>query len=476
MLFQGKKLTCIITYKDKKYSYDLDKHKTINDLYNIFTEKCPDKNYPFIIKVNSNNNFVEINNLDTTLLSLEKDKNDQIMFQFIKAFKCQSCLSNCDNENKYINKYCLDCNKFICSNCSNKKDSKHNSHYLINIDQNNLKDSIKLWNINLNADLSNQITSFNRQFNFINEKDSEIKKSFWIDNIFKKLKYYEKILNEIRNQYEELKSIFHENEEILNKTMSNLMKSEQEINSDIYSNKFLSFSEAEKQIQKLKNNYLEIKDIKSKMCTIINIDNIKKYEEILNTIPKTFDDLSKSAFLILEDLKVYEQKNKKLIKKDSKDKSRKITDIFLNNKSGFKTANDAINSITKNMYSYKLYDNNRKRTNFSVKIKDVIINAENKAESNNTIFREDSNKIMYDNNPSIDNRRKTSEIKLFKNTHKIEGETSRYTPQNLKLPRILINNDKDNKNILMNQYCEELKKSVELHKGSIISKKLKNKK
>ena len=468
MLFQGKKLTCIITYKDKKYSFDLDRHKTINDLYNIFTEKCPDKNYPFIIKVYSNNNLIEINNLDTTLLSLEKDKNDQIMFQFIKAFKCQSCLSNCDNENKYINKYCLDCNQFICSNCSNKKDSKHNSHYLINIDQNNLKDSIKLWNINLNADLSNQITFFNRQFNFINEKDSEIKKSFWIDNIFKKLKYYEKIVNEIRNQYEELKCIFHETEEILNKTMSNLMKSEQEISSDIYSNKFLSFSDAEKQIQKLKNNYLEIKDIKSKMCTIINLDNIKKYEEILNIIPKTFDDLSKAAFLILEDLKIYEQKNKKLIRKDSKDKSRKITDIFSNNKSGFKTANDAINSINKNMYSFKLYDNDKKRTNFSVKMKDIIINAENNADSNN---------IIYDNTPSIDIRRKTSEIKLFKNKYKNEGEASRYTPQNLKLPRIILNNDKDNKNInFVSQFSDEIKKSVEFHKGSILSKKLKSKK
>ena len=169
MLFQGKKITCIITYNEKKYSFDLERHKTINDLYNIFTEKIPDKTYPFIIMHCINkNNLVEITNLDTTLLSLEKEKNDQMFFKFIKSFKCPSCLTVCDNEKNYINKYCIECNQYVCSVCSNKKNSKHKSHYLINIDQSNLKDSIKLWNINLNADLSNQITNFNRQLNFIN--------------------------------------------------------------------------------------------------------------------------------------------------------------------------------------------------------------------------------------------------------------------------------------------------------------------
>ena len=209
MLFQGKKITCIITYKDKKYHFDLEKHKTVNDLYNIFTEKVPDNNYPFIIMVHSNKNYVEIKNLDTTLLSLEREKNEQLLFQFIKSFKCQSCLSNCDNENTFINNYCLDCNQFICSSCTKKKDSKHNTHYLINIDQNHLKDSIKLWNINLNAELSNQITFFNRQFSFFKEKDSEIKNNLWLDSIFKKLKYFETILNDIKKKYQDLKDILN---------------------------------------------------------------------------------------------------------------------------------------------------------------------------------------------------------------------------------------------------------------------------
>ena len=483
MLFQGKKLTCVITYQDKKYTFELEKHKTVNDLYNIFTEKVTEKNYPFIIMHSSNKNLVEIKNLDTTLLSLETDKNDQIVFQFIKSFKCQSCQLNCDNENRFINKYCLDCNKFICSVCSKKKDSIHNSHYLINIDQNNLKDSIKLWNINLNAELSNQITFFNRQFSFFNEKDSEIKNNLWLDNIFKKIKYFENILNDIKNKYEDLRYIFEEAEEILNKAMSNLTKSEQEIHSDIYSkdkitNKFFSFSEAEKQFQKLKNNYLEIKEEKSKVTKIIDLDNIKKYEEIMYTIPKSFDDLSKSAFLILEDLKIFEKNNKKITtKRESRDNNRKISDLLLNNnKFLFKTANDTSISMNKRKPNniYMLYENDKRKKDISVKIKDVVTFSENNDETNNNYFRDSNqklNKIIYDKNSNLtDSRRKSSEIKLFKHNG---GDSSRYTPQNLKLPRIFINNDKERKsNKNLYKYGDDLKRSVELTKNSILSNKL----
>ena len=482
MLFQGKKITCIITYKDKKYNFDLEKHKTVNDLYNIFTEKITDKNYPFIIMHSSNKNLIEIKNLDTTLLSLERDKNDQLFFQFIKSFKCQSCQSNCDNENRFINKYCLDCNKYICSICSKKKDSMHNLHYLINIDQNNLKDSIKLWNINLNADLSNQITFFNRQFNFFNGKDSEIKNNLWLDNVFKKIKYFENLLNDIKNKYEDLKYIFEETEDVLNKAMSNLTKSEQEIHSDIYSkdkitNKFFSFSEAEKQIQKLKNNYLEIKEVKNKVTKIIDIDTIKKYEEIMYDIPKSFDDLSKSAFLILEDLKIFEQNNKKKEKRESRDTNRKISDLFLNNnKLLFKTANDTSNSINKKKPNnlYMFYDNDKKRKDLSVKIKEVVTFSENNDETNKNYFRDSNhklNKIINIKNSNLtDNRRKSSEIKLFKPNG---VDSSRYTPKNLKLPKLFLNYDKEKKsNKNLYQYGDELKRSVELQKNSILSKNL----
>ena len=476
MLFQGKKINCIITYKNKNYSFDLEKHKTVNDLYNAFTEKCPDKNYPFIIMLSSNKNLSEITNLDTTLLSLEKDKNEKLLFQFIKSFKCPTCLSNCDNENKIINKYCLNCNQYVCSTCSKQKDSKHNTHYLLNIDQNNLKDSIKLWNINLNAELSNIITFFNRQLSFVNEKDFEIKIKLWLDNIFKKIQYYQNLINDIRTRINEIQSIIKESENLLNKAMANLTRSEQEINTDIFGNdkiinKFFSFSEAEKQILKLKNNYNEINDVKSKISTIIDLNNIKKYEEILYDIPRSFDDLSKTAFLILEDLKIYEKKNKKSIKKESDINSRKVIDTLMNYKPLFKTSNDVVGSRIKNKNAYFAFDDGKKKTDLSVKIKDVMTFSNN----NDEIYRRQNKKltmIKKDNNKQkMMDRRKSSEIKLIKNNNRNETDSSRYTPKNLKLPKIIINDKEKRNNNFLSEYNDDIKRSMEIHKSSIISRK-----
>ena len=478
MLFQGKKITCIINYKNSKYSFDLERHKTINDLYNIFTEKITDKNYPFRIMHSSNKNLVEIKNLDTTLLSLEKD--NQINFTFLKSFKCPSCSQMCDNENKYINNYCLDCNQYICSICSKKKDSKHSSHYLINIDQNNLKDSVKLWHINLNADLSNQITQFNQQLSFINDKDSDVKTNLWLESIYKKIKYYENLLSEIKSKFEDLKSIIKESEDILNTAMANLTKSEQDFNAEIFNKekifiKFFSFEEAEKQIQKLKSNYTEIKEVKNKVSTIINLDNIKTYQDILFNIPKSFDDISKAAFLILEDLKNFEKKNKKSSKIETRDKNRKKTDIFLNNnKALFKNPRDTSTSVNKkkNKNINIFFDNTKKKFDLSIKIKDFG----NFSENNDEKFSDSNPKLMAITNIKnphvIDNRRKSSEIKLLKNNTGTGVDSSRYTSKSLKLPKIIINNEKERKNnILLSQYNDDIKRSVEFSKSIKLLKK-----
>ena len=452
MLFQGKKITCIVNYNEKKYSFDLEKHKTINDLYNIFIEKAANKNYPYVImNISNKNNMVEITNLETTLLSLERNKNEQLLFKFIKSFKCPSCQSVCDNEKKFINNYCLECNQYICSICS-KDDSKHNKHYLVSIDQNNLKDSIKLWNINLNADLSNQITFFNRQLNFVNQTESDIKTNLWLDNIYKKIKYFENLLADIKSKCQELKPIFKESEQFLSTAMNNLTKSEQEINIDLFSkekiiNKFFSFAEAEKQIQKLKNNYIEIKDVKHKVCSIIDVNNIKKYDELLFEVPRIFDDLSKASFLILEDLKIYEEKNKKSAKIIFRDRARKNTDIILNNHKLFKTSNDTASSMNKmrNRDLY-LFDKDRKRT-------DIITNYSDKTVE------------------ISDNKTRSSGKNIYNNKVLNTVENSRFTPNTIKLPKIILN-DKEKNNINNMKYnTDNLKRSLELHKNSNLLKK-----
>jgi hypothetical protein len=252
---------------------------------------------------------------------------------------------------------------------------------------------------------------------------------------------------------------------MLNKALSNLTKSEQEIYIDLFSkekmvNKFFSFSEAEKQIQKLKDNYLEIKEVKSKMCSFINLNYIKKYEELLVNIPISLENLSKTNYLILEDLKSLEEKNK--TKKDEDVISRKSSDVYLNNNKLFKTSKDTAISLNKMKNKNLCYFNSeRKKTDINTNssgIKDEI------ARRNKIQFLPLKNQNY---SSVLDIRKISSEIKIL--------DTSRNIGNNIKLPKILIN-DKDKKNInLLNHKIIEAKKNrgLEYQKSSIFPKYIK---
>ena len=487
MLFKGKQITCQINYESEKYSLDLDRHKTVNDLYLLFKEKIKDEEIGLIVlfSPNGTNNkeLVEIKNLETTLISLEKDKNDVLYFQFLKAFQCPSCLLYCDNEKKYINKYCIDCNMYICSDCF--KEKKHEKHYLINIEQNNLKDSIKLWNINLNAELSEQITKFNKQINFITE-DLDIKIKIWLDNIYKKLKNFELMINNIKIKTQEMKYYFQETENTLNKAMANLTKSEQEINIDFFTNektyfninKYLSLQEAETQIQKLKKNYTEITTAKKSIYNIINDETIKNWEEMVQNVPNIFNEMSKATDLILNDLKAYEIKNKKNGKKETSQGRRKKTDLYLSGNILFKTSNDVqlglIRKKNKNKNIYIMQDNDRKKTDFSLKLKNSANYNENVDEGGNKINDYTTRGIQ-----NFMDKKKIGEYKAFENEiltnmKYINKDRNRYTPKNLKLPKIAMNEkDKYNADYFEQyRYKDDMKKSIDYSKNSIIAKKI----
>ena len=482
MLFKGKQITCLVNYESEKYSFDLDKHKTLNDLYIMFQEKIQSKECYFIIlfSPNGSNNkeLVELKNLETTLISLEKEKNDVLNFQFLKVFKCPSCLLYCDNEKKFINKYCIECNMYLCSDCV--KEKKHANHYLINIDQNNLKDSIKLWNINLNAELSEQITNFNKQIDFITD-DLDTKIKIWIDNIYKKLKNFEMMINNIKIKTQEMKYYFQETEDNLNKAMANLTKSEQEINDVLFSNdknylnlnKYISLQDAEIQIQKLKNNYTEITEAKKNIFNIITSETMKKWEEMLINVPKVFDEIFRATDLVMEDLKIYEIKMKKNIKKESSQGRRKKTDLYLSGNLLFKTTNDVQIGLTKkrnkNKNIYILQDNERnerKKTDFTLKLK---------GEDGKNKINEYTNKGIQ----KIMDAKNSGEYKAFDNEFVnrmkyINKDRSRYTPKNLKLPKIVMNDkDKYNLDYLDHfRYKDDMKKSFDYNRNSIVAKKI----
>lgn len=379
MLFTGKKIKCELIFKDKQYTLDIERHKTINDLYNMFLEIAPDVNYPIMLRLSTNQHPFEGKDFDNPLLSLINEKEEDLIFEVTKSNKCPQCSSlnndsknNKDNTNKniFISKYCLTCNKYICDICFKKTDTVHHSHNLIDINPNDLKNSVKLWCINLIADLSGQITSFKKQTEFMNDSDFLIKLELWKNNILSKLNRFETLIKNIFERCKNFGKYYQNLEDVYNKVMQNLIKSEREMNEDLFFEnknkiKYFSFDEAEELIQKLKSNYEEIEKVKKEIKPIIDINNINSMEKNMNNIPMSFDQLTTSTLLIIDNINNYENDNQK----DNLEKIYKYPDFFIhqkNNKSFTYSTTKIIKPKKKDNYfiSSQNTSHNKNRDNY----------------------------------------------------------------------------------------------------------------
>lgn len=365
MLFNGKKIKCDLKFENQEFTFEMDKSKTINDLINLFLENNPTINYPIMIRLNSNKLPFEEKDLENTLLSLLNEKDENLLFQVTRSYKCSLCSSlntesSNSEENNFISKYCLNCNKYICNMCLKKNNVNHNKHKLIDINPSDLKNSVRLWCINLIADLSNQITSFKTQTDFMNDSEFILKMELWKNNIISKINSFENLIKKIFEKFQNLRKYYQNLGDVYDKIMQNLVKNEREINDELFfeseQNKYrcISLDEAEEKIQKLKYNYEEIEKVKKDIKTIIEINNIKTMETVMVNIPMSFDKLNTSTVLIMDNINTFEsEKNDK----DDIDKIYKYPD-FLNLKNNTKVNNNL------NMFSSPFkFERNKKNEN-----------------------------------------------------------------------------------------------------------------
>lgn len=383
MLFGAKKIKCNVKYKNKKYSYELDKHNTIKDVYNLFSkeESAPSSISSLNIKLCSNKVPYNIKDYDIPLISLEKDKFNELYFEMTKPYNCPEC-------QKLISKYCLICGKYYCFNCH--KD-EHNIHDFIDIDPTNLKESIYLWNININANLSNDITQFNKLKEFIQDNGLLTKIKLWKDNIVKKLNIFEKFINDIcevcnsiGNNYISKKS------EELNKLMLDLSKTEQLVNSELSIEKeaknnyekYFSFDEAEVLIQKMKINYNDIKSKNTDIKELSKIGNINSLNDIMGNINLEIDDLSKNSLIIFDSFKSFFNKYDK--SNDNKNSSSS------NSYQRFETFSNILNSNHNNIMKNGKNLKNKiinigilKNNNLSIAIKDTTLSSKDSFSTSN---------------------------------------------------------------------------------------------
>ena len=454
MLFSGKKIACVVNYSNKKYFFDLERHKTIEDLYNLFLTKLNIKLEPYysfslyLTSYSNNNqkktfNNYEIKEKDKPLFNfIEKDKEkDLLFFEFFKIFKCKSCQNTSINNKIYLTKYCLNCNLYLCNACSNN--IKHSEHILIDVDFNNVKDSIKLWYINLNADLSNQITSFNKIYSIFGNNSSEVKLSIWKNTIISKLSTFENLVNNLYNKFNSLKNYFKEIEDMLNKTMFNLSKTEKEMEFLNNDKKYFSFDDAEKIIQKFKNNYNEISSVKNKINNMFDVQNILKMNELMTNLSLQFDELCKTALLIINNSPILQNNNytfKLTNNKFSEEKSN-INNLLHHSVDAYSTKNKF-----KKIYSNATYNDEL--------INEIIFEKTKNEDKNYSEYERilTTPKLNENNNPikMVSGRKKSSIIGNFPRNGNSDAaimiykqniaNTTNNTNKRIELPKIIIKN------------------------------------
>jgi hypothetical protein len=155
-----------------------------NDRYkSIQTESLPKKNIKSFSPSNTSMN---------TKKKLPPIKNKNKTKIDISSYKiCRDCLTN---DTKY---YCRKCNKFICSNCSNKK---HKNHNFLDIDISNEKANIDKYKEEI---ITKLCLAVNNLDNLDNIQSAEVKEDDWnqkfrdaVDNL---VRVAQDVKDEIKN-------------------------------------------------------------------------------------------------------------------------------------------------------------------------------------------------------------------------------------------------------------------------------------
>ena len=431
MLFGGKKIKCNIRYKDNKFAYELEKHKTIKDIYDLISKDLPSTiSSPLVLRLNSNKLPFNENDYDTPLISFDIDKFNELYFEMSKQYNCSEC-------NKIISKYCLICDKYYCNKCKNQE---HDGHDFVDIDPTNFKESVYLWNISVNANLSDDITKFNKLKEFIQDNTLGAKIKIWKDNVIKKLNVFENFINEICELCNKMGSKYiQEKSKVLDKLLQDLSKTEKNINNELeigkdnkhnnnnYNNKYFSFDEAEILIQKLKKHHNEIKSKNKDLKELSQIESFTALNDEMSIISLKIEDLNKTSFNLFDSFKSFFNKY------DNSNSSDNNTNnaSFIIPYPKYETSPNVLSySVNRRTHKIILNDNkyfknqiyNIENSNFNGAI-DSYSNS-TKSNTNTNInrskrmynsFKKDNSKIILNNDKFLYNELNLSKIKFTRN-------------------------------------------------------------
>ena len=287
------KIKVIIQYYKKSITLDLPPNRTLSTLREKAVSYFYPINHPFIMFYqNQDLTYIEnktigevfgVKNIVTVKLVSSNDKEN--FPKDIYSNKPKKTCVECD-EQKFLNYYCRDCNKFICKECRISKECKHYIHRIIQLfKENEITKNIELYRQVLQNDL-NKLKMQVKKLETL--ENNEVNSALWKKILSEKL---DKICELIENKKEgiiNLENPIQDSKEV-NEKIRNLKESlfkEREdaaINEEVIHDPLIEFSRINEFDNDLKN-YKNIAD------TQINNEKIREeVDEVFNSITNDFE-------------------------------------------------------------------------------------------------------------------------------------------------------------------------------------------
>ena len=292
ILFSGKKINVNLIYDNIKSTYELDQYQPLKYIKHLFKQIHPGVSFVPTISLPSSVPFTSEDDL-THLIDISKGS---LNLTLVLGQPTQ------DNEirgdlrcicGKEVESYCITCKEFGCTYCNRKN---HSSHIMININKDNIEDSIKLMTISLNADISNEIYNAkknNTYFHYVMFDKIHI----WKENLITKINLIEKhIMNIIQykidfdNEYKDY-STYLDN---ISSEINNKIRDIIEILDNNKNN--LNLSIAAKCFNIIQNNFIDVRKVaeEEKSKTMNHIETIQSIDHEMNFIDSSMTVLNES--------------------------------------------------------------------------------------------------------------------------------------------------------------------------------------
>lgn len=371
ILFSGKKINVNLIYNGIKSTFELDQHQPLKYIKHLFKQIHP--SLPFIptISLPSSTPFtaeddpthlIDISggSLNLTLVlapPLENEPEEKL--------RCQ-----CDNE---VESFCVSCQEFCCGCCGRKN---HSGHYVMNINMDNIEDSIKLMTISLNADISSEMYNAKKNNNYFHYVMFD-KIHIWKENLITKINLIEKnIINIIQYKFD-FDNEYKEYSAYLDAVSAKLNNKIRDIIDIIDINKSnLNLSIAGKCLNKIQSNFIEVKQItkEEKNKTMNHIDTIQSIDHEMNFIDSSMTALNESMEKLLSEMKKKFEKDQKeetmttLVTQSTSSKKKTKKFIHISSKSlvdtfrKLSTPRSVIINNTEETNYYLMSDRNEKRS------------------------------------------------------------------------------------------------------------------